>query len=260
MKIPTSKRIQEIVELLEKDGFVKAKDLSAKYSVSMETIRKDLTFLEEKGVATKEYGGASICVNGIERSIEFRKHKEDEKKEIGRYVSKLLKDHHSLILDSGSTCNACCTYINLLGSKDIFTNSLDAIALLYGDIHNVFILPGKKREKNQAVVGNFAETFLDKINVDVCILGTSGLLNASGPTSHSYQEISLKQKMIERSDLVFVLADSSKFNEKGLHTICSWDQIDGIITDHLILPAVYEKFNKLVPVYVAREELDEKDC
>ena len=67
MKLPTSKRIQEIVDLLQKEGYVKAKDLSEKYNVSMETIRKDLMFLEEKGVAQKEYGGASISQLGVDR-------------------------------------------------------------------------------------------------------------------------------------------------------------------------------------------------
>lgn len=56
MKLPTSKRIQEIVDLLQKEGYVKAKDLSEKYNVSMETIRKDLMFLEEKELPRKNTG------------------------------------------------------------------------------------------------------------------------------------------------------------------------------------------------------------
>ena len=50
MAITATKRLQEIVDLLDQKGYVKAKELSQKYQVSMETIRKDLTFLEEKGV------------------------------------------------------------------------------------------------------------------------------------------------------------------------------------------------------------------
>ncbi len=57
MAITATKRLQEIVDLLDQKGYVKAKELSQKYQVSMETIRKDITFLEEKGVVKKEYGG-----------------------------------------------------------------------------------------------------------------------------------------------------------------------------------------------------------
>lgn len=56
MVLTATKRLQEIVDLLDQQGYVKAKELSKKYQVSMETIRKDLTFLEEKGVVKKNMG------------------------------------------------------------------------------------------------------------------------------------------------------------------------------------------------------------
>ncbi|MGN1276815.1 MAG: DeoR/GlpR family DNA-binding transcription regulator [Floccifex sp.] len=259
MKIPITKRLEEIVELLEKDGYVKAKDLSQKYQISMESIRKDLTYLEEIGIAKKEYGGARLSSLEIEKSIEFRKNRYNEKMEIAKYAVKRLKDHHVLILDTGSTCQMCTTFINRLSSMDIVTNSISAFEQLNGNIHNVFLTGGKKREKNLSVIGNWTEMFLNSIHVDICFLGTSGILDSQGPTSHSYQELSTKQKMIENSDLVFVLADSSKFQEKGFHTIASWNQIDGIITDHRLSLKLYEEYSQKVPVYMA-EEIYEEDC
>ena len=205
IKLPTSKRLQKIVEILEKDGYVSSQELKTMFNVSMETIRKDLIFLEEKGVATKEYGGASLNVSGQEKSIEYRYGKEDTKKQIARLVTDIMKTHHSLILDSGTTCLACVEYLNLLPRLDIFTNSVSAYSLLNGDVHNVFLMGGKKRQKNNALVGSWAETFLDSVHVDVCLLGTAGILASSGPTSHSYQEISLKKKMMEKADYVYVM-------------------------------------------------------
>ena len=120
MAITATKRLQEIVDLLDQKGYVKAKELSQKYQVSMETIRKDLTFLEEKGVVKKEYGGATLATLGTEKNIEFReKQKYDEKKEIASCISSILMAHNSMIIDSGSTCQSCCSYINLMPSKDI---------------------------------------------------------------------------------------------------------------------------------------------
>ena len=255
MAITATKRLQEIVDLLDQKGYVKAKELSQKYQVSMETIRKDLTFLEEKGVVKKEYGGATLATLGTEKNIEFReKQKYDEKKEIARCISSILMAHNSMIIDSGSTCQSCCSYINLMPSKDIFTVSIGAFEQLDGNLHNVFLTPGKKREKNQSIVGHWSEEYLDKVQVDVCVLGTSGLLNSDGPTCHSYQELGVKKKMIEKSDYVFVVADSSKFQEKGLYTVCSWEEIDGIITDHRISTKVYEDLSQNVSVYIGKQE------
>ena len=254
MRIPTSKRLQDIVRQLEEKRFVKAKDLSEMYEVSMETIRKDLVFLEDKGIARKEYGGASLVATGVEKNLEYRKSREDEKKEIARYAVNLLLDHHSLILDSGSTCQACASYINLIPSIDIVTNSLSAFEQLNGNIHNVFLTGGKKREKNQSLIGNWTEKYLETIQVDICLLGTSGILGSRGPTAHSYQELSVKKRMIQQSDLVFVLADSSKFLEKGFHSVATWEEIDGIITDHNLSSKLFNEYSKKVPIFVAEEE------
>lgn len=254
MRIPTSKRLQDIVRQLEEKGFVKAKELSDRYEVSMETIRKDLVFLEEKGVARKEYGGASLVTLGVEKNLEYRKSREDEKKEIARYAAKILLEHHSLILDSGSTCQACVPYINLIPAMDIVTNSLRAFEQLNGNIHNVFLTGGKKREKNQSLIGSWTERYLETVQVDICLLGTSGILGSIGPTAHSYQELSVKKRMIQQSDLVYVLADSSKFLEKGLHTVAGWEEIDGIITDHNLSSKLLKEYSKKVPIIVAEEE------
>lgn len=254
MKLSTSKRVQAIADLLQEKNYVKAKELSTLYDVSMETIRKDLTYLEEKGVAKKEYGGASLSLLGLEKGLEFRKHHEENKKEIARYTAELLKEYHSLIIDSGTTCQSCVQYINLLPSMDIVTNSLDVCRQLNGNQHNVFMAPGKKREKNNSLIGNWTEKYLGSIQVDICLLGTSGLLGSEGPSAHSYQELSTKQMMIAQSDMVYVLADSSKFQEKGMHTIVGWDKIDGIITDHNISSKIYNEFRKKVPIFIAYDD------
>ena len=112
--------------------------------------RPDLAepFYEE--AVKKEYGGATLATLGTEKNIEFReKQKYDEKKEIARCISSILMAHNSMIIDSGSTCQSCCSYINLMPSKDIFTVSIGAFEQLDGNLHNVFLTPGKKREKNQ---------------------------------------------------------------------------------------------------------------
>ena len=96
MKLSTSKRLQAIVNKLQQEGCVKTVELSKLYEVSMETIRKDLTYLEEKGIAKKEYGGASLSLLGVEKKLEFRMNHEENKHMIARYVTKMLQEYHSV--------------------------------------------------------------------------------------------------------------------------------------------------------------------
>ena len=51
-----------------------------------------------------------------------------------------------------------------------------------------------------------------------------------------------------------MVADSSKFQEKGLYTVCSWEEIDGIITDHRISTKVYEDLSQKVSIYIGKQE------
>ena len=51
VKLPTFERRNQITSLLMKTGYVQALHLAEYFQVSMETIRKDLLYLEESGVA-----------------------------------------------------------------------------------------------------------------------------------------------------------------------------------------------------------------
>lgn len=251
------KRLSEIVEKLEKDGYVNAKELAQSYQVSMETIRKDLHILEQMGIAQKEYGGASLSIISLEKRYDFRKQNIEKKVEIAKRAVEECRQANTIFLDSGSTCLQCVDYLNRLENKNIITNSLVAFESLK-EVNNVFLTGGKKRDKNQALVGNWAEKFIQSVHADICLLGSAGILDSNGPTTHSYQELSLKQAMIHQSDLVYVLIDSSKFSQNGLHTITDWAHIDAIITDHLLSQQRYDALKNQVNIIISNEEEEDK--
>ena len=54
---------------------------------------------------------------------------------------------------------------------------------------------------------------IESVHADICFLGTSGILDRKGPTTHSYQELEAKKAMVRQSERIYVLADSDKFRE-----------------------------------------------
>ena len=54
-----NQRQMQILTELNEAGFVKVVNLCEKFNVSSVTIRKDLTFLEKKGLLFRTHGGAS---------------------------------------------------------------------------------------------------------------------------------------------------------------------------------------------------------
>lgn len=251
---PAKKRRKEIAGLLQKDGAVRSSVLAAKYNVTRETIRQDLASLEEDGIAQKTYGGAVLNGYGIEKETAFRNVHGDRKKVIARAASRRIGNNHSIYLGSGTTCLALVPYLNRMPPLDIFTSSLEAACRLDGKKHNVFLLPGRKREKSLSVLGDWAETFVRNSHFDLCFLGTSGLATFQGPTSHSYAELGLKKSVIERSDMVCILADSSKFQENGLHAYADWDVVDLLITDPAILDQALQSLPEDLNLVIAGVE------
>lgn len=229
MKISTVRRLQMIQEELLKAGEVSSKKLSQTFHVSMETIRKDLELLEENGIARKIYGGAVLDQTGAEKTLDLRLKRRDQKEQTAKQAARLLQGAHSVFLDAGSTVLAVVPLINRMPSMNILTNSLDAFEALDGDLHHVFLCGGKKREKNRALTGAAAEEMVRHFHIDTALMGTAGILDLSGPSCHSYQEVSLKKAVRASSDRLYILADPSKFRESGLHVWTDWSEIDGVV-------------------------------
>lgn len=253
MKIPTFERRNEIIRRLQEHGYVKAQMLAKQYQVSMETIRKDLTFLEAAGIAHREYGGASLSRQDIEQTLPVRMGHGSRKKEIARCALGFLEDAKVVFLDAGTTVHELAKILNDYRPLDIVTNSLLAWESLDAERHNVFLTGGKKREKNLSLTGSWCVQAIESVHADICFLGTSGILDRKGPTTHSYQELEAKKAMVRQSERIYVLADSDKFRESGFHTMCLWEEIDGIITDGSLSAKAYEHYEKNVPIWMAQE-------
>ena len=74
-----------ILEDLMSAGTVYVSDLARKYEVTYETIRKDLTHLEQKGLLIKSHGGATLKQRAIEHPFQVRKKENNSyKKAIAR--------------------------------------------------------------------------------------------------------------------------------------------------------------------------------
>ena len=94
-------RRQRIAVLLKDEKRVSVSELAQTYSVSEETIRRDLERLENNGVARRTYGGA--LYNEDERKetpYDVRKRSDvNAKYAIARQAAKLISDGEYIMLD-----------------------------------------------------------------------------------------------------------------------------------------------------------------
>ncbi len=115
----------------------------------------------------------------------------------------------------------------------------------------VLQLGGLIRQNSSSVAGSYAERILQELSCGVVFLGVDGIDFDFGFSITNIAEATLNQRMIETAQTVVILADSSKFDRRGLGKICGFDQVQYIITDDKVSDATVKMIeDKSVKVIV----------
>ena len=94
-------RQNTIVEIVNREGSVRVKNLSKKFGVTEDSIRKDLAHLEKDGMLKKTYGGAvRVRTNSHNRYVSQRIGKNvEEKRVIAKRAYEIIQDGDVIFLD-----------------------------------------------------------------------------------------------------------------------------------------------------------------
>ncbi|MDF3076588.1 MAG: transcriptional regulator [Sphingobacteriaceae bacterium] len=232
--INLAERHQFILNKLQKEGNLNVVELCNELKVSSVTIRKDLKLLEDKNLLFRTHGGATLYNPYIvDRPVnEKEKHQSAEKMHIGAAAAKLVSDHDSIIIASGTTVLAFARNIHQKEGLTVITSALNvALELIQFPGIEVLQLGGLLRKTSSSVMGSYAENILSDFFCSKLFLGVDGIDLDFGLTTTNAMEAHLNREMIRVSQKTIVLADSTKFGRRGFGKICSLDEIDQIITD-----------------------------
>lgn len=231
-------RHNEILHELDKKDYVLVQELCEKYNVSSVTIRKDLNYLESLGLLFRNHGGASKHVRyAYEKNVDEKETINVEAKQsIAKAALKMIEENDCIILASGTTMHYLARMLVNFGRLTVLTSSLRvALELCNNPNINIIQLGGEVRKSSTSIVGSISETILSQFSCNKLFLGVDGIDMDFGISTSNAAEAHLNQLMIECSDKVMILADSSKLNKKGFGKIASLDKIDYLITDEGIL-------------------------
>ncbi|MEI9903471.1 MAG: transcriptional repressor AgaR [Asticcacaulis sp.] len=231
----TSERRLQITSMIKSRGSVQVAPLSDMFGVSMQTIRKDLHYLEMRGVASRAYGGAIAAdvVTIAEAPIEAKQVSHTEEKErIGRTAAALVEPGDSIMLDSGTTAMQIARFLPDSEDITVVTNDFGVLGAL-GQKRNlkIVMLGGELRRKNMAFYGAQTLAALDDLLLDKLFLGVDGFDLERGITTHFEPEAQLNRKMVSVARRVIAVTDASKFGKVCLHRIIGAGEIDDLITD-----------------------------
>lgn len=232
-------RKREILRLLNIQKKVKTLELSQLFNVSEPTIRRDINEMEEQGLLVRTHGGAlALDPSEMEPSFSDKVDRySQEKGEIARLAASLIKDHDTVILDSGTTTMAIAKHFHAK-HVTVITNSLDVATILEDNTEvELIVTGGQMRWNTRAMVGAIAERALGAFRANLAFIGTNAF-NEKGFTTPNLIEAQTKKKMIEIADRAFIVADSSKYGKTQLCLISELGGVSGIISDEQ-LPAAF---------------------
>lgn len=233
----TSERRRKISIMVREHGSVQVAVLAEQFGVSTQTIRKDLDYLSEKGIATRAYGGAisSHVMNvSVEPGVEKRRESHTEEKDkIGKLAASLVRPGDSIILDSGTTTSHIARYLEDSDEITVVTNDFGVISELVRKPNiNIIMLGGGLRRKNLAFYGMQTEDSIGALRATKLFLGVDGFDLQHGVTTHYEPEAKLNRKMFDVALQTIAVTDSSKFNKMCLHRIINVADVDILITDN----------------------------
>ena len=229
-------RQQAIADLVTQRGRVSVTELAQRFTVTTETVRRDLSTLERAGIVRRVHGGAipAASLSVLEVAVNERDLAQSEQKDrvAEAAVAYLPTNGGSVLLDAGTTTARLAGLLPLDVAFTVFTNAVPIAGRLAGrgnvDLH---VLPGRVRRTTQAAVGEETVAAISRLRTDVAFVGTNGLSVAHGLSTPDASEAAAKNAMIRSAQRVVVLADSSKIGHESTVRFGDLDQVDVLITD-----------------------------
>src|SRR3954471_19675106 len=227
----TDDRRNRILEVIRQRGFASLPALAEALEVSESTVRRDLDFLEESGVAQRTHGG--VFYTGPSPKLAHFDQRQslnwDKKRQIAAAAARLIDDNDTILLDGGSTTYELAQL--LVGRPlQVVTNSLPVANLFTSSDADLVILGGYVHSRTGVSLGPYANQMLAGLNVRRAVLSVAGA-NERGFYNSNLLLVETERAMMASAEEVIVVADSTKFGHTSLSKLCELHDIDVLVTD-----------------------------
>ena len=227
-------RQQHILETARSRGRVEVAALAEELDVTPETVRRDLTVLERRGLLRRVHGGAIPVERlGFEPAVAAREERlVAEKERIAKDALAELPDEGTILIDAGTTTGRLAELLPPDRELTVVTNSLTVAAQVATQPNlSLYLLGGRVRGRTLACVGEWAERALAEVFVDVAFVGTNGISRERGLTTPDQSEAAVKRAMISSARRAVVLTDHTKVGIDHFALVSPLAEIDTIVTD-----------------------------
>jgi len=249
-----NERKSQIVQLLELKGKIEIAELAEELSVTPMTIRRDLDALEKQKKLIRTHGGAVLPQLLIqEQSFEAKLAKAiDKKRQIALEAVSLIEEHMTIMLDSGTTNFEIAKLLKHKKHLTIVTNDITIAVELMNSPHEIIVLGGRLQTNVGAVYGPLTEQTLNELHVDAFFLGANAVHPIHGVTTPSLEKAALKKAMIHAANNVYLVVDSTKFDQKSFSKVCDVEAMTKLITDDQVTEEQITDYGQYTDLVIAK--------
>ncbi len=237
-----NQRQQEILILVQQQGFVAIETLAQNFNVTPQTIRRDINTLCDQQLLTRFHGGAGLSssVENLEYTTRQVMNLE-EKRRIAEMTARQIPDRASIFINIGTTTEEVAKALQNHTGLRIITNNLNvALILRSNPSFEIIIAGGAVRSRDGGITGEATIDFIRQFKVDFGIIGISSIDADGTLLDFDYHEIRVAQAIIENSRQVYLVADQSKFERCAMVRLGSISQVDALFTDQSPPPNIKE--------------------
>ena len=241
-----NQRQQEILVLVQQQGFVAIETLAQNFNVTPQTIRRDINTLCDQQLLTRYHGGAGLSssVENVEYTTRQVMNLE-EKRRIAELTAKQIPDRASIFINIGTTTEEVAKALQNHSGLRIITNNLNvAVILRSNPSFEIIIAGGAVRPRDGGITGEATIGFIRQFRVDFGIIGISSIDADGALLDFDYHEVRVAQAIMENSRQVYLVADQSKFERRSMVRLGSISQVDALFTDQPPPPHIIEILNE----------------
>jgi DeoR family glycerol-3-phosphate regulon repressor len=227
-----SVRHLEILELVRRDGFLATEELSRLLKVTVQTIRRDINELCEKGFLRRYHGGAGLASSTENVDYSTRQVLNHEaKSRIAKMAANFIPDNASLFINIGTTTEEVAKALRGHRKLRVITNNLNVAWVLCDNAEFEVIVAGGVVRGDRGVIGESTIDFVRQFKVDYGVIGISGIDEDGTLLDFDYREVRVAQAIIENARRVLLVADHTTFSCNPMVRLGNISEIDAFFTD-----------------------------
>ncbi|MEJ9278860.1 DeoR/GlpR family DNA-binding transcription regulator [Bacillus thuringiensis] len=241
----TEERREKILELLNTDGRVIAKDLAERFDMSIDSIRRDLSIMEKDGLLKRTHGGAIELTRVRNLAAEPTKRYSDSsiyEDTIARVAVSYIQEGDSIFIGGASVHNAMLKYLPEV-SFTVITNSIEIAGYLreYKNI-DTYLIGGKVKPSGN-ITDTLASELISRFSIDLYFY-TGGGISLQGISTATPEVAYFSKRVSEIARRNICLVPHNKLGIDCFIRGESLKKIDIIITDEEASKETVQDFEK----------------